>query len=70
MSFEDNEKLASIFETISDALEFLNENQFKIRAYRNAADSIRSLNESIVDIYSKPNPKKVEGIGKDLEQKN
>ncbi|MGE4547693.1 MAG: DNA polymerase/3'-5' exonuclease PolX [Desulfurella sp.] len=69
MSFEDNEKLASIFETIADALEFLNENQFKIRAYRNAADSIRSLNESIVDIYSKANPKKIEGIGKDLEQK-
>ncbi len=69
MSFDENEKIASIFETIADALEFLNENAFKIRAYRNAAQSIRNLNESIIDIYSAPKPKKIEGIGKDLEQK-
>ncbi len=69
MSFEENEKIASIFETIADALEFLNENTFKIRAYRNAAESIRSLNESIFEIYSQKNPKKIEGVGKDLEQK-
>ncbi|PMP87249.1 MAG: DNA polymerase/3'-5' exonuclease PolX [Desulfurella sp.] len=69
MKFQDNEKIASIFETIADALEFLNENAFKIRAYRNAAESIRNLNESITEIYSKPNPKKIEGVGKDLEQK-
>ncbi|MGB9755541.1 MAG: DNA polymerase/3'-5' exonuclease PolX, partial [Desulfurella sp.] len=69
MSFDENEKIASIFETIADALEFLNENAFKIRAYRNAAESIRNLNESIVEIYSQSNPKKIEGVGKDLEQK-
>ncbi len=69
MSFDENEKIASIFETIADALEFLNENAFKIRAYRNAAQAIRNLNESIMDIYSAPKPKKIEGIGKDLEQK-
>ncbi len=69
MSCDENEKIASIFETIADALEFLNENAFKIRAYRNAVQSIRDLNESIIDIYAMPKPKKIEGIGKDLEQK-
>lgn len=69
MSFDDNEKIASIFETIADALEFLNENSFKVRAYRNAADSIRNLNESIAEIYSQAKPRKIEGVGKDLEQK-
>lgn len=69
MSFDDNEKIASIFETIADALEFLNENAFKIRAYRNASESIRNLNESILEVYSQSKPRKIEGVGKDLEQK-
>lgn len=69
MKFDENGKISGIFETIADALEFLGENPFKVRAYRNASAQLMELDKSIFEVFKEDSHEKVEGIGKDLEQK-
>ncbi|MBN1406104.1 MAG: DNA polymerase/3'-5' exonuclease PolX [Candidatus Omnitrophica bacterium] len=65
----DNHKISEIFEAIADILEFKQDNQFKIRAYRRAAASIRAMSEDINE-FAKANPlNSIPGIGKDLSEK-
>jgi DNA polymerase (family X) len=64
----DNLAIARVLGEIGDLLEIKNENPFKIRAYRNAADTITHLGEPVaalpaVDRLSLP------GVGKDLAGK-
>jgi len=64
----DNLAIARVLGEIGDLLEIKNENPFKIRAYRNAADTITHLGEPVAalppaDRLSLP------GIGKDLAAK-
>lgn len=63
-----NQQIAKIFEEIADLLE-MQDIQFKPRAYRKAAISIKSLSEDIKDIYKKGGVKALEeipGVGKSL----
>jgi len=62
-----NQIIAKIFNEIADAMEFLGDNPFKIRAYRTAANVIEGLVEDI-SVYIQRN-EKIYGIGEDLREK-
>ena len=66
-----NVEIAAAFEEIADLLEVQGANQFRVRAYRNAARTIRELPEALKDIAADPSRKltDLEGIGKDLAEK-
>ena len=54
---------------IADLLEIKGENQFKIRAYRNAAASIASLQDSLETLNNNGGLLQVPGVGKDIANK-
>jgi len=66
-----NSEISAVFEHIADLLEFQGANPFRVRAYRNAARTIRDLPESAADIVRDPERSltDIEGIGKDLAEK-
>ncbi|MGB7292743.1 MAG: DNA polymerase/3'-5' exonuclease PolX [Thermodesulfobacteriota bacterium] len=64
-----NTEIADIFDKIADSLEILEENPFKIRAYRNASRNLRELTEDVKDIAKRDELSKIPGIGKDLSEK-
>ena len=61
----DNQDIARIFDEISNLLEIKGANPFKIRAYRNAAETIASIAEQVSDMDVKT-LRAIPGIGKDL----
>jgi DNA polymerase (family 10) len=63
-----NPEIAVAFDQVADLLEFQGANPFRVRAYRNAANTIRGLPESLARVANDPNRKLIEfqGIGKDL----
>jgi DNA polymerase (family 10) len=61
----DNLAIARVLNEIGDLLEIKGENPFKIRAYRNAAETIAHLGEPVGSM-SPEERRKVPGIGKDL----
>ena len=64
----ENLAIARIFNEVADLLEIKNENPFKIRAYRNAADTIAHLGTQITQLT--PDERRgIPGIGKDLATK-
>ena len=64
----DNLAIARVFSEIADLLEIKNENPFKIRAYRNAAETIAHLGTPILHLT--PDERRgIPGIGKDLAGK-
>lgn len=66
-----NSEVAAAFELIADILEFQGANQFRVRAYRNAARTIGDLSEAVTKIIADPERKltDIEGIGADLANK-
>ena len=64
-----NNEIAEIFEHISDMLNVLGENPFKVRAYRNAAENIQDLGEDIEDVAARDELTEIPGVGKDLAEK-
>ncbi|MEQ9618601.1 MAG: DNA polymerase/3'-5' exonuclease PolX [Deltaproteobacteria bacterium] len=64
-----NSEIAEIFEHISDMLSVLDENPFKIRAYRKAATNILELNEDVEDRAARDELTGIPGVGKDLGEK-
>ena len=64
----ENLAIARVLAEIGDLLEIKNENPFKIRAYRNAADTIAHLGEPIAAL-SPAERLGIPGIGKDLAGK-
>jgi DNA polymerase (family 10) len=63
-----NAEIAAVFDQVADLLEFQGANAFRVRAYRNAANSIRALAEPLTRIAGDSNRKltDISGIGKDL----
>lgn len=61
----DNLAIARVLNEIGDLLEIKGENPFKIRAYRNAAETIAHLGASVAAMPADER-RKVPGIGKDL----
>jgi DNA polymerase (family 10) len=64
-----NSEIAEIFGHMSDMLSVLDENPFKIRAYRNAATSILELSEGVEDMAARDELTEIPGVGKDLAEK-
>jgi DNA polymerase (family X) len=64
----DNTSIARVLVEIADLLEIKNENPFRVRAYRTAAETVATLGAQIADI--RPDERlKLPGIGKDLAGK-
>jgi DNA polymerase (family X) len=64
----ENPEVAQVFEEVADLLDIQGDNPFRVRAYRNAARTIRDLSAPL----SQMTPEKLEdlnGIGKDLAGK-
>ena len=61
----DNLAVARVLAEIGDLLEIKNENPFKIRAYRNASDTVAHLGTSIAQMTAEER-RGIPGIGKDL----
>ncbi len=66
-----NQQVATIFLRIADMLEVKDENVFKIRAYRTAAQNVMNLPRALHDVYTEgpDNIGDIPGIGKDLKEK-
>jgi len=64
-----NAEIANIFEQMAAMLRILDDNPFKIRAYKNAAVNVLELNESIEDRVSQDDVTDIPGVGKDLANK-
>ncbi len=63
------EDLAEVLEEIALLLELKNENPFKVRAYRQGADTVRSHDGDIVELAAKNQLKGIKGIGDALRDK-
>ena len=63
------ENLAEVLEKIALLLELKNENPFKIRAYRQGADTVRSFDGEIVELAVKNELNGIKGIGEALRDK-
>jgi DNA polymerase (family X) len=61
----DNQSIARILVEIADLLEIKGENPFKIRAYRNGADTLATATEPVAPM-SAADLQKLPGIGRDL----
>ena len=65
-----NNDVAEIFDELADLLEIRGENQFRVRAYRNAARTVASLSRSVVELAAEEKGfDGIPGIGKDLADK-
>jgi len=65
-----NADIAAIFDEIADLLEIESENPFRVRAYRTAAQSIRSLGREVTALLDQGEDlTRLPGIGKDLAGK-
>ncbi len=65
-----NNDVAGIFDELADFLEIKGENQFRVRAYRNAARTVSSLSRSVADLAAEEKGLDgIPGIGKDLADK-
>lgn len=61
-----NYELALRFTRIADALEIQGENPFKLRAYRNAADTIDDLEDSVEEIAARGRLAELPGFGQGI----
>jgi DNA polymerase (family 10) len=65
-----NSDVAEIFNRVADLLEILDENPFRVRAYRNAARAIGGLSQSVAAMVEEGKDlTELPGIGKDLAGK-
>lgn len=64
-----NFEIARAFNEIADLLELKDENIFRIRAYRRAAQNLESLAEDIASVAERGGLEQIPGIGKDLALK-
>ena len=64
-----NAEIAEIFDHMAAMLSILDENPFKIRAYKKAALNILELNEEIEDRVSRDDVTDIPVVAKDLASK-
>ena len=64
-----NSEIARIFARIADSLEILNENSFRINAYRKASRNISSMPDSLDEFDGEKELSTIPGVGKDLSKK-
>lgn len=65
-----NEDIAAVFDEIADLLEIVDGNPFRVRAYRNAALSLRGFGQDLATLLQQGEAlPKLPGVGKELESK-
>jgi len=64
-----NQAIARILARMADLLEIENENPFKVRAYRRAAEQIEGLTENLASLVERGDLETLPGIGKGLAAK-
>ncbi|MCW8132556.1 MAG: DNA polymerase/3'-5' exonuclease PolX [Planctomycetota bacterium] len=69
MALLDANEVADLLEEIGDRLELTGESPFKVRAYRNAADLLRELNEPLAELVASRRLMKFPGIGEAIAEK-
>jgi len=65
----ENSQVAILLEQMAELLEFTDENMFKVRSYRTAADAVKDLDVPIADIAQNggvADLQKIPGIGKSI----
>src|SRR5947199_10595244 len=67
-----NPDIARLFDEVADLLEIQDANPFRVRAYRNAARTIRDFPEPIADLVraGTKDLTDIAGMGDELEEKN
>ena len=66
---DSNHTLANLFLSMAELLKKHEENPYRIRAYRRAADTIANLESPIAELVRAGDLRTLPGIGKDLEAK-
>ena len=64
-----NQELAALFSSMAGLLVARQENPYKVRAYRKAAETIRDLPEGISEVWQRGALQTLPGIGKELASK-
>ncbi len=64
-----NNQITKMFLRIADSLEILDENRFKINAYRKVARTVSSMDEDLCELVEKNSLSQIPGVGKDLSAK-
>ena len=64
-----NGDVAAVFQGIADLMEAKGENQFKIRAYRNAVRTLEGLDEPVAEIAQRGELRQVPGFGEAISGK-
>lgn len=62
-----NREVARILGRIADILQIKDENPFKVKAYRNAADAVYHLNEDIKVMHQNGRLREIPGVGKSVQ---
>jgi DNA polymerase (family 10) len=62
-----NREVARILEAIADILQIKNDNPFKIKAYRNAAEAVCHLQEDLLPLYRDGRLRDIPGVGKSVQ---
>lgn len=62
-----NREVASILARIADMLQIKNDNPFKVKAYRNAAESVYHLQEDLLTLYRDGCLRDIPGVGKSVK---
>jgi DNA polymerase (family X) len=65
----ENKQVAAVFEEIADLLELQGGNPFRVRSYRNAAQSVGNLSERLEDIAEKEQLLEIPDIGESTAEK-
>lgn len=65
----ENAEIAQVLNQVADILELLGENQFRVGAYRRAAQEIESLPQDINEVYKQGKLDEIPGVGKSITQK-
>jgi DNA polymerase (family X) len=69
MAFEDNQRIAGVFEEIADFLELQGENVFKVKAYQKAARMLEGLQRPVAELFREGELVQMPGFGKALVDK-
>lgn len=64
-----NQELAALFSSMAGLLVRRQENPYKVRAYSRAAETVRDLPESIMEVWQRDALQTLPGIGKELAAK-
>lgn len=62
-----NREVARILAAIADILQIKDENPFKVKAYRNAAEVVSQLQEDLLPLYREGRLKDIPGVGKSVQ---